>query len=90
VGSITAELYVNVLNFFNTKNVADVYPTTGSAQDDGWLSSPLALPYTANQQYVNFYKAANLNNRYFIMRVNGGDDLYSAPREIRVGVKVQL
>lgn len=87
VGPVTAELYVNVLNFFNTKNVTGVFPITGTAQDDGWLASPLAATYKENANYIDFYKAVNLNNRYFLLNVGGGD-VYSSPREIRVGVNV--
>ncbi len=34
------ELYVNVLNLLNTKEVVNVYPQTGTPFDDGWLKNP--------------------------------------------------
>ncbi len=92
------EVYVNVLNLLNTKNVINVYPTTGTPYDDGWLKSPLATSYKELPNYEAFYKAINNVNRWGIMGVNEdpfsglGDhgDVYSAPREIRVGMKVEL
>jgi outer membrane receptor protein involved in Fe transport len=92
------ELYVNVLNLLNTKNVINVYPTTGTPYDDGWLKSPLATSYKELPNYEAFYKAINNMNRWGIMQASedpfGGGatfgDVYGTPREIRVGMKVEL
>ena len=45
LGPLGLEVYVNVLNLLNTKQVVMVYPTTGSAQDDGFMSNPLSAGY---------------------------------------------
>jgi len=87
VGQITAELYVNVLNLLNTKQVINVYPTTGTAFDDGWLKSPFAEPYKEIPNYEAFYRAINLQNRWGISTYYG--DIYDAPRQIRLGLKVE-
>lgn len=89
VGSLNLEVYMHILNFFNTKNVQNVYQTTGSAQDDGWLSSPLAGAYTSTPDYVQTYRAFNLDNRYALLNI-GEDDVYYAPREIRIGMSIQF
>jgi outer membrane receptor protein involved in Fe transport len=89
------ELYANVLNLLNSRNVANVYPNTGTAEDDGWLNSALAgdfldsLPSeTIRQQYVAFYRAFNLDNRYSYIGATG-NDIYGVPRQIRFGIRVE-
>jgi len=93
LGDVNLEFYVNVLNLFNSKQILNVYPTTGTAQDDGWLTSPLAAPFAADPQYVAFYKAINQDNRWAYMgagRGQVGTDIYGAPRQIRVGLKLEM
>jgi len=91
------ELYVNALNMLNTKQVINVYPTTGTAENDGWLTSALAADFIAGlptqalkDQYVAFYKAFNLDNRfaYIDSRFSPGD-IYGTPRQIRFGVRLE-
>jgi hypothetical protein len=89
------ELYANVLNLLNSKNVINVYPNTGTAEDDGWLNSALAGDFLASlpsdlirQQYVDFYRAFNLDNRYSYIDATG-NDIYSAPRQIRFGIRLE-
>ncbi|MEK6756957.1 MAG: TonB-dependent receptor, partial [Bacteroidota bacterium] len=89
VEGLNLELYVNVLNLFDAKKIINVYETTGSAQDDGWLTSPLSASFRTIPRYAEFYKAINLDNRWAYMN-QFGRDLYSAPRQIRVGAKIEL
>jgi outer membrane receptor protein involved in Fe transport len=94
---LNVEVYARVLNLFNTKHVLNVFPTTGTPYDDGWLKSPFAEPYKAIPLYEDFYRAINLDNRYSYMALgfNGGlgnqagGDLFGDPREIRLGVKLE-
>jgi len=83
------ELYVNVLNLFDTKQIINVFPNTGTAQDDAWLRSPLAASFLAIPGYAEFYKAINIDNRHAYIGATG-NDLFGTPRQIRVGVKVEL
>ncbi len=92
IGPLTAEVYVNVTNLLNTKNVINVYPLTGVATDDGWLTNYLAASYLKNQQYVSFYNAFNRDNRLAYAQTvgrSGLSDLYDAPRQIRVGLRIE-
>jgi len=90
LGDLNLELYANVLNLLNSKQVNNVYPTTGTSDDDGWLKSPFAEPYKAIPNYTEFYKAINLNNRWaFNQNIIGMADLFGAPRQIRFGVKFE-
>lgn len=90
IGAYSLELYVNVLNLLNTQHVLNVYPSTGTAQDDGWLRSALATGITSeNPDYAPFYTAINLNNRFAYMDATG-NDLYGIPRQVRVGMKFEM
>jgi outer membrane receptor protein involved in Fe transport len=89
------ELYMNALNVLNTKQVINVYPTTGTAESDGWLTSSLAADFIAGlptqalkDQYVAFYKAFNEQNRFsYVSDTN--NDIYGTPRQIRFGVRFE-
>ena len=78
-------IYLQVLNLFNTQNVTMVHSYTGSPKDDGYLSSSfgvseLTAKYAQGQAYgqgfQNLYNAKLNDGRY-----------YSAPRMIRIGVQ---
>ena len=75
----TINVYIEFANLLNTKNVTAVYPATGSANDDGYLSAP-EWQNTINQQvdpqsYRDLY-TISMDNPY----------RYSSPRTIRLGV----
>jgi hypothetical protein len=96
LGPVNMELYVNVLNLLNTKQIINVYPTTGSAEDDGILTNPLSASYRAIPNYEAFYRAINLQNRWAAMGTGaslvgyGAGDMYGVPRQIRVGVRAEI
>jgi hypothetical protein len=86
---LTLEAYVNVLNLFNAKHIINVYPTTGTAQDDGWLRNPAASTMIeGNALYAPFYQAINLDNRW-AMYNQAGVDVYGTPRQIRAGIRIE-
>ncbi|MCI0708180.1 MAG: TonB-dependent receptor [Ignavibacteriae bacterium] len=87
--SFTAELYLNVLNLFDTKHVVNVFPNTGTPTDDAWLRSPLATSYVATANYADFYKAINIDNRVAYLNATG-NDMYGTPREVRLGLKLEI
>jgi outer membrane receptor protein involved in Fe transport len=88
LSSFNLKFYANVLNLFNTRHIINLYETTGTDDDDGWLKSPLAAQYIAIPNYLAFYEAINLQNRwgYFLAT---GNDLWGAPRQIRFGLTVE-
>jgi hypothetical protein len=83
------ELFTLVTNLLDTKNVINVYPTTGTATDDSWLRSPAFGYYVDFPQYEEFYRYLNLRNRWAHMSTTGAD-MFGAPRQIRIGVKVGI
>ena len=89
LSDMTFELYVNVLNLFNMMQVTNVFPNTGTPTDDGWLRSPLSVSSQEIPRYTEFYQTINIDNRYYYKRATG-NDLYGSPREIRVGLKLEL
>ncbi len=84
---LTANIFIQVINLLNTKNVVNVFTRTGSATDDGFLSDPsLGLPLVElyGQNYAKMYKAININYGYGYPA-----DLYGPPRQIRLGVRLE-
>jgi hypothetical protein len=75
----TINVYLDILNLLNTKNVTGVYPATGSPTDDGYLTAPeyqnQISQQTDPQSYRDYYSIW-INNPYN----------YSTPRQIRLGL----
>ncbi len=72
-------VYLQVLNLFNTKNVLNVYNYTGTPDDDGYLSSNQAQAAIAQAN-----SAASFIDLYSI-RMNNPTN-YNTPRQIRIGL----
>ncbi len=72
-------IYLQVLNLFNSKNVLNVYNYTGDPDDDGYLTSPLATTALAQNPNV-----AAFSDQYSVYLNNPSN--YARPRTIRIGV----
>lgn len=72
-------IYLQVLNLLNTRNVLTVYNYTGAPDDDGFLSS--------QQGQISLSKAnsAAAYSDMYSIRVNAPTN-YSLPRQIRIGL----
>ena len=72
-------VYLQVLNLLNSKNIVGVYNATGNPDDDGYLSAPEWANEINSQidpqAYIQMYELY-VNNPGF----------YSMPRHIRVGL----
>ena len=72
-------IYLQVLNLLNTKNILNVYSYTGNPNDDGYLASATGQANTARsvspQGFADQY-SIYLNNPSY----------YARPRTIRIGV----
>ena len=76
-------IYLQVLNLFDTKNVKYVYPATGSPSDDGYLSAP------EWQEKINSnYDPQSYRDLYTIRMNSPGN--YSLPRYIRLGLTLNF
>lgn len=76
-------VYVQVLNLLNTKNILRVYRATGSPSDDGFLTSSIsqsAIEARTNEQsYRDLYS----------LKANDPSN-YSIPRRIRLGLELSF
>lgn len=71
-------IYLQVLNLFNTRNIMNVYNYTGSASDDGYLTSTQAAATLASANSAVAY--ADM----YTIRMNAPGN-FSLPRQIRIG-----
>lgn len=73
-------VYLQVLNLLNTKNILGVYNFTGSPDDDGYLES-----VQAQNQLAISNSAVAFTDMYRIAMNNAGN--FSIPRQIRIGLE---
>lgn len=76
-------IYLQVNNVLNTKNIISVYGATGTADDDGYLSDARyqqAIQQQNSELSFRDYYALAINNPYN----------YGLPRTIRLGVKLDF
>ncbi len=71
-------VYVNVTNLLNAKNILNVYKATGDPDDDGYLTSS-----KYQQEILNQLDPEAFIQMYQIYVNNGGN--YATPRQIKVG-----
>jgi len=76
-------VYLQILNLLNSKNIMNVYNATGNANDDGYLSAPEWQREIQSQidpqAYIQMYQ----------IYVNSGGN-YSTPRQIRLGLSLNF
>lgn len=77
--SANLNIYLQVLNLLNTKNILNVYNYTGNPEDDGYLASTLGQ--TAVNTTIN---AAAFIDQYNVYSNKSSN--YARPRTIRIGV----
>jgi outer membrane receptor protein involved in Fe transport len=75
----TINVYIEILNLLNTKNITGVYPATGSPKDDGYLAGA-EFQSLINAQ-VNPASYRDLYSIYMDRPYN-----YSSPRQTRLGL----
>ena len=88
--NLDVNFYLWVINLLDTKNVADVFMQSGSASDNGYLSTIAGRQelqtYATNygqvfaDLYRDYYYQANIMNANF----------YGPPRQIRFGLRVDF
>ena len=81
--SVFINVYLQVLNVFDTKNVTTVYAATGSASDDGYITSPNA------QSVIDRQPSPQAYTDLYSIKVNDPSH-YDLPRRIRFGVQVNF
>ena len=95
---VDANIYVFVINLFDTKNVENVFLRTGSPDDDGYLNNPSQggqLVSTYGPDYERLYRAVNIDYyeqwRYAVTGApyTTNPFMYGPPRQIRLGIRLE-
>lgn len=73
-------IYLEINNLLNSKNILNVYETTGNPDDDGYLAN------AKNQTLINSMNNPDGYRMYYAMYINSPYN-YSLPRTIRLGVQ---
>jgi hypothetical protein len=73
-------IYIEISNLLNTKNILNVYETTGNPDDDGYLAN------AKNQTLINSMNNPEGYRMYYAMYINSPYN-YSLPRTVRLGVQ---
>ncbi|MEI6750654.1 MAG: TonB-dependent receptor, partial [Bacteroidota bacterium] len=76
-------VYVQVLNILNAKNILGVYRATGNPDDDGYLAAAEYQPLIRSQLDEQSYR------ELYALRLNTPGN-YSSPRLIRLGVSLNF
>jgi len=76
-------IYLDVQNILNTKNILNVYRATGNADDDGYLEA-----YTSQETISTLNDPVAYRN-YYTMYMNGPGN-YTLPRRIRLGASLSF
>jgi outer membrane receptor protein involved in Fe transport len=87
LGPINFNVYLWVINLLDTKNVANVFGTSGDATDDGYLSSPEGSNIYKNLKLTKGEAAAELYKQLYLASIYDPDN-FGPPRQIRLGVRL--
>ncbi len=92
VANVDLNVYVWAINLLNIKNVTNVYLPTGTADDDGYLTTAEGINNESiyGPQYAAFYKAFLANGYTWSNGAPGVDNKWGVPRQLRVGLRVEL
>jgi outer membrane receptor protein involved in Fe transport len=81
-GSLKANFYITIYNLLNSKLMTNVFSETGTADDDGFFSTPngIAAAERYGEDYVKLYNWVNYQT--------AGN--YTSPRQIFLGVRLNF
>lgn len=97
-GGLKANVYIDVVNLLDARNIENVFLRTGSTTDDGYLSDPSLggkLVQTNGAIYEQLYRAINLDYyQQYQAAVTGAPYtttpyFYGAPRQVKFGVRLE-
>jgi hypothetical protein len=76
-------IYLQINNLLNTRNILNVYGATGTPDDDGYLADPRFEQIIAQQVSEISYR------EYYALAINNPFN-YGLPRTVRLGVKLDF
>ena len=80
VAGYSVNVFAYIMNALNTDNVDEVYPGSGEAGSDGWLSTPNGKDWLAQRTNGETYYLAKISD----------PRRWDAPRMIRFGFNIEL
>ncbi len=95
---LNMNVYIQVINLFDTRNIENVFLRTGSVDDDGYLTNPATggtLVETYGQEFANLYRAINIDyyeqwqNAMTGAAILTNPLFYGPPRQIRLGIQLE-
>jgi hypothetical protein len=95
---LNANIYINVINLFDTRNIENVFMRTGSTDDDGYISDPALggkLVETYGPEYAALYRAINIDYYDQWQAANNTAPIltqplfYGPPRQISLGIRLE-
>ncbi|RLA39972.1 MAG: hypothetical protein DRR06_18205, partial [Gammaproteobacteria bacterium] len=92
VNTLSLNIYLEVLNLFDTQNVLNVYSRTGLAEDDGFINNfdakELESAITSyGPEFRDFYNDVNIKNGETFREIG---ELWGIPRQVRLGLKLSF
>jgi hypothetical protein len=89
IAGLDVNFYLWVINLLDTKNVTDVFIQSGSASDNGYLST---IPGRQQLQTYNQYGEVfeNLYRDYYYQTNIMNANLFGPPRQVRVGLRLEF
>ncbi|MBP3252958.1 MAG: TonB-dependent receptor [Bacteroidales bacterium] len=78
--STSLDVYCNIRNLLNTKNILSVYGVTGDPDDNGYLTDPQTQAEIAEKLNEQSYRWM------YYMYLNNANYYYSTPRRVEIGL----
>jgi hypothetical protein len=98
IDRLRMNIYVYIINLFDTRNIQNVFMRTGSAEDDGYLTTPgVGLERgLADPRFAELYRAIELG--YYEQWSNAttgaaytvAPNIFGPPRQIRFGIRLEF
>ncbi|NQV38327.1 MAG: TonB-dependent receptor [Candidatus Marinimicrobia bacterium] len=85
LGGVSFNAFVWILNALDLQNVLDVYPGTGSPDNDGYLETEGGQSFLSNFVVGGVEEGTALYNSY-----NEDPGNFDVPRQVRVGIRVDF
>ena len=89
LGGTNLVTYLWVQNLFDQNNVVNVYPQTGLAHDDAYLTNPEGIDYVAGLEQSSGSEVAQSFIDHYRMSLRNPAN-YGIPRTIRLGVRLDF